>query len=198
MLSLRGTGTEELGLVGHHQASNLRSASANMASTQLHPEVMTDYLQIELTLGRMLGPFLLSFSAPELHINRFWVIPKAQTGKRQLITDLSFPPGMSVDDGISPELSSLSYTSVDHVADTGVSLGMGTQLVKVDIESAYHLILVHPHNRPLQAVQWQNRIFVDPMLPFGLRSAPKIFSYAVADVLHWYLNHCGIAHLYYY
>ena len=59
----------------------------------------------------------------------------------------------------------MSYTSFDHVADTVVSLGTGTLLAKVDIELAYRLIPV-PH-------QWQDCIFVDPMLPFRIRSAPK-------------------------
>ena len=54
-----------------------------------------------------------------------------------------------------------------------------------------------PHDRPLQAVMWQGQIFVDQMLPFGLRSAPKIFN-AVADALHWYLHHQGISHLLHY
>ena len=39
---------------------------------------------------------------------------------------------------------------------------------------------MHPLDRPLLAVQWKGDVYVDPMLPFGLRSAPKIFK-AVAD-----------------
>ena len=34
-------------------------------------------------------------------------------------------------------------------------------------------------------------MYVDPMLPFGLRSAPKIFN-AVSDALNCYLHRCGI------
>ena len=60
-----------------------------------------------------------------------------------------------------------------------------------DIESAYRLIPVHPDDRPLLAVQWDGQLYVDPMLPFGLRSAPKIFN-AVADALEWQLNQAGI------
>ena len=67
-------------------------------------------------------------------------------------------------------------------------------MAKVDIESAYRLIPVHPQDRPLQA---GDQIFVDPMLPFGLRSAPKIFN-AVANGLHWHLQRSGIQHLYHY
>ena len=61
----------------------------------------------------------------------------------------------------------------------------------MDIESAYRLIPVHPEDRWLLAVRWEEKIYVDPMLPFGLRSAPKIFN-AVADALIWYLRKSGI------
>ena len=46
---------------------------------------------------------------------------------------------------------------------------------KVDIESAYRLILVHAHERPLQAVRWDGSIYIDPMLPFARR--PKLISW---------------------
>ena len=126
------------------------------------------------------------------------MIPKGHnTGKWRLITDLSFPPDHSVNDGVDPILCSLSYITVDHVADIVVKLGTGTLLAKVDIEAAYRLIPVRPHDCPLQAVRWGDHIFIDPMLPFGLRSAPKIFN-AVADALHWYLNRKGITHVLHY
>ena len=183
--------------IGFNRSHSLQSASANMLSARLHPVVIDEYLGKELALGRMLGPFPASFSLPELQINRFGVIPKAQSGKWRLITDLSFPPEKSVNDGIDPEFCSLSYTTVDQVAEVAVELGSEALLAKIDIESAYRLIPVHPEDRPLQAVRWQDQIFVDPMLPFGLRSAPKIFN-AVADALHWHLTRCGIQHLFHY
>ena len=60
--------------------------------------------------------------------------------------------------------------------------GRGALLAKVDIEAAYRLTPVHPQDRPLQAMRWDGDIYVDPMLPFELRSAPKIFN-ALADAL---------------
>ena len=81
-------------------------------------------------------------------MNRFGVIPEGHnTGKWRLITDLSFPPGRSVNDGVDPDLCSLTYTTVDHVAEIAVSLGKGTLLAKQDIESAYCLVPVHPQDR---------------------------------------------------
>ncbi len=58
-------------------------------------------------------------------------------------------------------------------------------------EAAYWLVPVHPQDRLLQGVQWKGRVYVDPMLPFGLRSAPKIFN-VIADALEWTLRQQGI------
>ena len=124
------------------------------------------------------------------------VIPKGHnTGKWRLITDQSFPLRQSVNNGVDPLLFSLSYTTVDHVAEAVVSLGIGALLAKVDIESAYRLIPVRPEDKPLQAMWWRDQIYVDPMMLFGLCSAPKIFN-PVANALHWYLGQRGITCLF--
>ena len=111
--------------------------------------------------------------------------------------DLSFPHGQSVNDDIDPSLCSLSYTTVDDIAAVVAQLGTGALLAKVDTESAYQLIPVHPQDRPLQAVQWDCKIYIDPMLNFGLHSAPKIFN-AVTDALNWYLQQSGIPLVFHY
>ena len=184
--------------IGFNRRAPLKSAASNMGSAQQHPAVINEYICKELSLGRMLGPFPDASALPPIHINRFGVIPKGHsTGKWRLITDLSFPPNRSVNDGIEPSLCSLSYISVDQVADIATQYGRGALLAKVDIESAYRLIPVHPQDRPLQAVVWDSQIFIDPMLPFGLRSAPKIFN-AVADALNWYFHQCGIPNIHHY
>ena len=175
----------------------LKPAAANMASTRLHPDTIRKYLADELSRGHMLGPLPLTWK-PLVHINRFGLIPKGHnTGKFRLITDLSYPHGQSVNDGIDSDLCSLSYSCVDDVAEIAARLGQGALLAKVDIESAYRLIPVHPQDRILQAMEWEGNVYVDPMLPFGLRSAPKIFN-AVADALNWHLLQAGIRYLLHY
>ena len=150
------------------------------------------YLQDELMRGRMLGPFTDLGALPPLQINRFGVIPKGHnTGRWRLITDLSFPQSFSVNDGIDPTLCSMSYVTIDEVANLVTQLGPGALMAKVDIESAYRLIPVHPQDRPLQAMRWDSKVYIDPMLPFGLRSAPKIFN-AVADALNWVIAQAGV------
>ena len=110
----------------------LTSSSSNMHSATLHPKVITEYLQKEISLGCMLGPFALIFAVPRLQINHFGVIPKGHnTRKWRLITDLSFSPGRSVNEGIDPDFCSLTYTTVDQVAETVSSLGRAALMVKV-------------------------------------------------------------------
>ena len=80
-----------------------------------------------------------------LQVSPFGVIPKCHApNKWRLIVDLSSPTGSSVNDGISKELCSLSYVSVDTIAKQIVSLGRGAMIAKMDVRSAYRLIPVHP------------------------------------------------------
>ena len=127
-----------------------------MLSAYMHPKFTQAYIDKECAAGRMLRPFSAQALGilPPLHVNRFGVIRKGHdTGKWRLIMDLSYPPGLSVNDDIDPELCSLTYTSVDAVAEVAVSYPLGALLAKVDIESAYRLIPVHPSDRPLQAME---------------------------------------------
>ena len=74
-----------------------------------------------------------------------------------------------------------------------MSLGKGSLLAKIDIKSAYHLIPISPRDRLCLGMQWNNAVYVDGMLPFGLRSAPKIFN-ALADGLEWCKE--GVQHIF--
>ena len=185
-------GLEQGFRVGFQRGSPLKSAARNLVSASLHPEAVNEFIVKELSLGRLLGPFQEDTELPQLHINRIGVVPKGHNaGKWRIITDLSFPHGQSVNDGIDPSFCSLCYTTVDEVAARVAHLGRGTLLAKIDIESAYRLLPVHPHDRPLQAIKWNDQIYVDAVLPFGLRSAAKIFN-AVADALDWHLKTAGV------
>ena len=53
-----------------------------------------------------------------VHISPIGLVPKAhQPGRWQMIVDLSFPPGSSVNNGIDPSLSSICYASIDNLVD---------------------------------------------------------------------------------
>lgn len=161
-----------------------------MPSAAEHSDVIDAYISGEVAGGRMMGPFPISDQ--RVHINHMGVVPKGHTpGRWRLITDLSFPEHSSVNEGIDPILCLLENTSVEKVATAAITLGMGARLAKFDIMSAYRLLPVHPTDRPLLGVMWRDAQFVDGMLSFGLRSAPKIFS-AVADALEWIIRREGV------
>lgn len=56
------------------------------------------------------------------------------------------------------------------------------KIAKFDIKSAYCLIPVHPEDRYLLGMVWEDKLYVGASLPFGFWSALKIFT-AVADTL---------------
>ena len=75
--------------------------------------------------------------------------------------DLSHPDGRSVNDGISSELCSLRYTRVDEVVRQLLQLGPGALMAKLDIKSAYRIVVVHSQDRFLLGMKWEDRVFVE-------------------------------------
>ena len=175
----------------HHACT---SSHGNMLSTLDNPAVMDEYLQRELSEGNIaeIGDL------PSLQVSPFGVIPKRHSSNKWcLIVDLSSPKGSSINDGISRDWCSLTYVSINTIVDQVLALGRGTKMAKMDVNSAYRLVPVHPADCPLLRMRWRNCLFVNKMLLFRLRSAPKIFN-AVADALEWVIKQRGVAHVYHY
>ena len=80
-------------------------------------------------------------------------------------------------------MCSVYYTSVDAACKRVLALGM---LAKFDVEGSFQTVLVHPDDRWLLGMKWEGQVYVDKVLPFGLRSAPKLYN-ALADALLWIL-----------
>ena len=183
--------------IGFDRQQKLRSATSNVQGTSDHPDVVSAYLQSERERQTLLGPFEKQ-SMPHIHVSKFGIIPKShQPGKWRLIVDLSSPAGWSINDGIPSELCSLSYIRMEHVVQRLIDLGPSAQMAKFDIKSAYRLIPVHPQDRYLLGMCWDGKLYVDAALPFGLRSAPKIFT-AVADALEWIFHTQGVENVWHY
>ena len=169
-------------------ANGLKSSKNNHASASDKPDIVSRYIDDELVKGRL---SVVDEGVLEVHCSPFGVIPKkSNPNKWRLILDLSCPHGNSVNDGISKELASLSYVSIDEIVTRLVMLGRGAVMAKMDIKQAYRNIPVHPGDSLLLGMRWQGKTFVDRALPFGLRSAPLIFT-AVADALQWIMEQVG-------
>ena len=80
---------------------------------------------------------------------------------------------------------------MDDAINKVLELGPNTLMAKTDIKSAFRLLPVHPEDKHLLAMEWQSKIFIDTCLPFGLRSAPKLFN-ILADLLSWIIMTKGV------
>ena len=157
-----------------------------------HSEIVSAYIEEELgqrnigLVGRLEDAKHL-----DIHISPLGAIPKkGRPGKWRLILDLSSPEGLSINDGIAKEDCSFHYASVDWAVQQIVQLGQHALLAKMDIRKAYRNIPIAPTDQHLLGFTWDEKVYVDKVLPFGVRSAPLIFS-AIADVLLWIMHKRG-------
>ena len=179
--------------IGFNPRQKLKPARKNMRSALENLEVVKSYLQAEKDANRLLGPFPVGEIGA--HISRFGVIPKKhKPGKWHLILDLSHPEDFSVNDGIQKDICSLTYLKLDEVAQVVLRLGRGALMAKRDITNAYRVVPVHPADRHLLGMRWEDGIYIDATLSFGLRSAPKIFT-ALADGVCWGLKLLGVRYV---
>ena len=101
--------------------------------------------------------------------------------------DLSSPSECSVNNGISKELCSFHYTSVDEAAKKMVLLGKGALLAKMDVKQANCNVPVVPEDRYLLGLMWDNKIYVDQMLS-NFSEPTTTYIYPVAALLTWLVN----------
>ena len=145
----------------------------NHPSSTHKPQAITNYLLSEVDSGRIVGPLPPSIMLL-VHVSPMGLVPKNHSDNGAPIVDLSSPHDQSVNDGISADLCSLRYTSVDNAVEIITSLGRSSLLAKFDLSNTYHILPVHPDDQPLLGVTWQANIYMDKSLPFGLRSALKV------------------------
>ncbi|KAK3086984.1 hypothetical protein FSP39_000036 [Pinctada imbricata] len=118
-----------------------------------------------------------------LHVSPIGVVPKASGGWR-MITHLSYPPSESVNNYIDHELATVKYTSFDTVIDTISKLGTGAKLGKMDVQSAFRLIPIHPDDFSLLGFHFRGSYYIDKCLPFGCSISCSIFE-KFATFLEW-------------
>jgi hypothetical protein len=160
------TGSRE----GHIHQDNHPSAAEPQAKAVLDAEVLE-----ELQKRRMIGPF--DPRQPPFPFSRtspLAVVPKADGGWRT-IDDLSFGPA-AINSAIIPELATVAYESFRKALNMVRSLGRRCLLAKIDWKSAFRQIAVHREDWPCLGLLWRGKLFFRVVLPFGIRSAPHIFS----------------------
>ena len=155
----------------------LQSTEVNHSSALKYPDHVSNYIQEELQYGAVLGPFKqFPFHC---HVSPFLTRDKPNSNNRRVILDLSFPPGNSVNAGVSKDkyLGSyfeLKYPSVDHIVESLKQLGPTALLYKIDISRAFRHIRIDPGDLDLLGLRHDD-YFIDGTLPFGFRHGSAFF-----------------------
>ncbi len=101
---------------------------------------------------------------------------KKTQDKFRVIHDLSAPfGGPLVNSHIPKEAGTVSYDTVDKAISLIQDIGPGAVLAKTDIEHAYKLIPIHPHNIPALGLRWYDDWLWNCTLPMGSKSGCAIF-----------------------
>ena len=144
-----------------------------MTSADQYKFELQEKIDKEVSLGRILGPFL-DLPISNLRCNPIGLVPKKQGGWR-MITNLSYPPGSSVNDFIDPEICSVNYSTFDDAIALIVSKGPGALLAKMDISSAFRLLPVSPQDFCLLGFRHSGAYYIDKCLPMGCSLSCALF-----------------------
>ena len=160
-------------------APNLQSASSN-------PTAIFNCISEELKQKRMSGPFT-SPPLPNFRTSPIGVVPKKDSNKFRMITDLSSPKGISINDFINDSEASVAFNNFDSAVSIVSSLGRGALMAKLDIKSAFRICPVRQEDWHYLGFSFMGLYFVDLCLPFGLRSSVERFT-QLSDSLLWIMK----------
>ena len=144
------------------------------------------FLSREISLGRIAG-LLESDLCGNITISSLGLIPKKEPGSFRLIHDLSFPPGNSVNDGISRSDSTVQYENFDTVVRLVKDCGRSALMAKCDVEEAFRQMPVHPSDYHLLGFTWMGKVYFDKRLAMGCASSCQIFE-RFSRALQWIIS----------
>ena len=158
--------SEDISHVDNAQTANHSSATSLGSVTEVEELILSEIYQ---------GHYIPVYGLPPRIISGLAAVPKAD-GSLRLIHDLSKPAGKAVNDYATKE------TFTCDTVNTAIDLiNRNWFMAKIDLQSAYRSVPIHPNHQTLTGLQWtfltanQTINFVDSRLPFGARKSPAVF-----------------------
>ena len=150
------------------RSRDLQSTLVNHASADHVDRYMNEEVGFQAMV--FLGP--LNNKPFDSHISPFMTREKSDSDSRRTIMDLSFPKGLSVNDGVLKDTYlgtnfQMLYQSVDSIILN--QIGPSVQIFKVDISRAFRHIHIDPGDIDLLGLQHRGKLYLDLSLPFGFR-----------------------------
>lgn len=161
--------------INYRSSSSPTPSKSNHSSAVRFPDAIDSFITTEISHGATAGPFQHNPFPTPIQTSPLQTVPK-DTCKRRVVLDLSFPPGASVNDGIPTdsfldEPFHLSLPRSADFVDLIIAKGPGCFLFKKDLQRAYRQIPVDPRDYIFLGYHWNDLLYFDLVLPFGLRSA---------------------------
>jgi len=170
--------------IGYEGAPFSNVRPLNHSTAFAHPLIVEDSISDELQKGRMKQ---IPSLPPGAFCSPIGLVPKMANGVQvgwRVIFDLSSPEGSSVNNGIPIEFGTITYETLSDAIRLVAQAGKGAVMMKHDLKSVFRHVPIHPCDYWLLIFEWNGKFFVDMFLPFGLRTAPRIFN-LFAEALHW-------------
>ena len=182
------------------RSSQLVSTEENHKSASINSIHIQKYISEELSHGAILGSF--KDKPISLHTSPLMVRDKQDSSAKRTIMDLSWPHGLSVNQGVSKYMFldtefQLKYPSVDQITSSLRNLGPAAMIYKIDISRAFRQIKVDPGDIDLLGFKFQNDYFLDLSVAFGYRNGSQIFQ-RCTDAIRFNMAQHGFPYLYNY
>ena len=147
----------------------------NHASADNHPECLQAYVHKELERSAIAGPVSCIPFTERLGVSPLSTREKRDSPDRRILMDLSWPPDLSVNDGIAKDQfmgfnAKLTFPTVDSIAKRIVELeNQGNiMLFKVDLSAYFRQIPLDPGDYSLLCFTWNKELYFDLVSPQGL------------------------------
>lgn len=173
-----------------------KATLVNHSRDELSDEHISKFIQKELQMGGLLGPFNFMPFDTWFQTSPLMTRPKKNSDKKRIIVDLSYPRGNSVNSGIVKgfyqgfELS-FSLPSISDLGRMMIDAGRGSFIWSVDLARAYRQIRTCPLSMPLLGFLHKGSYYVDVCPSFGCRTSALACARTTAAVI-WMLEQEGV------
>ena len=118
----------------------------------------------------------LSYIVIPTVVSPLGVVPKPHSDKLRLIVNLRY-----VNEHLVKRV--LKFDGLSDIADMA---NKGGYSISYDLNSGYYHVALHPDSRRFVGFKWEGRYYQYNCLPFGLSTAPWVFSKVIRElVMFW-------------
>lgn len=166
----------------------------NHRGALMYKQQIREYIHKELAYGALSGPYCSLPWSDRVAVSPMTTRPKKDSPKRRVITDLSWPIGGGVNEGIPKDtylskVTKLLYPSVDTICLRAFQLGKGKAWGwKRDMSRAFRWVNLCPNDWPLMGTYWEGAIYFDKVAVMGGRSCPYIMQRVSSLCRHFMAN----------